>query len=489
VAIRAVNWLIGYEFFRTSPNLTDDFRLDFFKSLLSHGRHILRNLEIHETPAGKLTANHYLSNLIGLLFLGAYLPEFKEAKQWLQFSKQELEHELFKQVYPDGVNFEASVSYHRLVTEIFLSSLIVPLKPGCEFSPAYSKQIEKMLEFILAITKPDGTIPTIGDNDNGRLFRLKIWEDKEREWVDHRYLLAIGAVLFGREDFALAAGDQWEEAIWLLGDKALTFKKILEAKTPPPVQVISRSFPHGGIYIMRQDDVYMAIDAGPVGQNGNGGHAHNDIFSFELYAFGQTWIVDPGMYVYTADYDSRYRYRSTAYHNTVVVGGQEQNDYSSRKPFSMSEQAEVKVIHWESLNEKDRLLAEHTGYNKQPSYAIHQREFVFDKQKLAFIINDHLICKKTIPSMEVYLHFAPGLVVKTSANDSGLQIYSEQTGMCLKVKWLADAVKCFEISSKEYAFGYGTKTYGKFARIIAHNVNLSLHLSFSQMPANNSEEI
>lgn len=218
VAIRAVNWLWGYYFFKDSTSLTDEFRLVFFKNLLAHGRHIINNLEWSET----LTSNHYLSNIVGLVYLGILLPEFKEAERWREFGLQELEKEMFKQVYPDGVDFEASVSYHRLVAELLISAVLLARHNGHTFSRPFMERLEKMLEFTMYVTKPDGTVPLIGDNDNGRLHRLKVWGEPEREWVDHRYLLAIGAVLFERDEFAQAAGDQWEEAMWVFDSNVIS---------------------------------------------------------------------------------------------------------------------------------------------------------------------------------------------------------------------------------------------------------------------------
>ena len=89
---------------------------------------------------------------------------------------------------------------------------------------------------------------------------------------------------FDRDDFAQAAGDQWEEAIWFLGEDALIYRQNVENKRLPPLQLESRSFPDAGWYIMRHEDMYMFIIAGQNGQNGFGGHAHNDKLSFELYA-------------------------------------------------------------------------------------------------------------------------------------------------------------------------------------------------------------
>jgi len=64
-----------------------------------------------------------------------------------------------------------------------------------------------------------------------------------------------------------------------------------------------------------------------LGQNGNGGHAHNDQLSIELNIDGVDVIRDPGTYVYTPFPELRNRFRSTAVHFTPAVGSLEQNKW------------------------------------------------------------------------------------------------------------------------------------------------------------------
>jgi uncharacterized heparinase superfamily protein len=407
VAIRAVNWLWGYHFFAESPAMSDKFRLDFYKSMLLHGRHIWRNLE----NQGDFTGNHYLSNLVGLVYLGILCPVFKEAEQWRTFGLQGLEREMFKQVYADGVNFEASTSYHRLVLEMFLSATILAQINDYRFSTAYMERLEKMVEFVMYLTKPDGTSPLIGDNDNGRLHRLKVWNPPEREWVDFRYLLAIGAVLFLRLDFAQAAGDQWEEAIWLLGESALTFKQQLDAKQSSPLVLSSKAFPDAGLYILRYGDHHLVVDAGPNGQNGNGGHAHNDVLSFELYACGQTWFCDAGTFVYTADYDARNSFRSTSYHNTIKVDHAEQLPFAKHVLWSLKTDTSPQVTCWAITDTDLRFEAVHNAYARLEDPVIHQRRISFDIAKSTWQIDDLLTCDGR-HSFELYLHCMPEVVVR-----------------------------------------------------------------------------
>lgn len=218
VAIRAVNWIWGYYFFCDSPTLTPDFKIKFLKSLFLHGRHINNNLEF-----GRTRGNHYLSDIVGLVYLGIFFQGTKDGKNWLDKGLSALKEEMEVQVYPDGVDSEGSISYHRLVTELFLSATLLPLKNGITFPEWYMNRLEKMIEFERCYTKPDGTAPQIGDNDDGRLHILSNYGNWNRR--DHRYLLSIGAVLFQRGDFKHDAGEFHEEAFWLLGEEGLNTSK------------------------------------------------------------------------------------------------------------------------------------------------------------------------------------------------------------------------------------------------------------------------
>jgi hypothetical protein len=381
VAIRAVNWLWGYHFFIDSPRLTDEFIFKFFKSLLSHGRHIVLNLENSGIPN-----NHYLSNLVGLLFLGILMPQFNESEKWLSLSMRELDSEIRKQIRDDGVDFEASTSYHRLVTELLVSAAILAKQNGQIFSHEFYDRLEKMIEFLMHVTRPDGTSPVLGDIDNGRLQRLQVWEDAGREWVDFRNLLAIGAVLFNRTDFASMAGDQWEEAFWLLGRATGSFLR--EKESWPKVARGSHAFPSSGIYVLRANGAYMIVHAGPPGQKKIGGHAHNDALSFEVVASDQTWIIDPGTYVYTSKQEARNRFRSTSYHATAMVDGQEINRIPKAKMFEISDDAEYLTEKWLTCDEFDYLRINHSGYKRLPEPVIHRREFFFDKIRILWLVWD-----------------------------------------------------------------------------------------------------
>jgi hypothetical protein len=415
VAIRLVNWIWGYHFFENSPSFTSNAKNIFFKSVYVHARFVYNNPE-----TGPPTSNHYLSNLVGLIYAGISFPGFKESQKWLKFALLNLEKEIQKQVYPDGVDYEASIPYHRLVLEMLLSSMLLCKMNGISWSRESLERIERMLEFTMHYTKPNGLAPQIGDNDSGRLHVLS--EATRNDINDHRYLLAIGAVVFNRADFAQAAGNFHEEAYWLLGLEGLKKYQELLATSKAPLVLKSHSFPHGGIYIMRNRDCFLAVDAGKNGQGGNGGHAHNDVFSFVLDAFEEELLSDPGTGVYTGDYKLRNLLRSTSSHTILMVDNQEINPFEERLLFQLKDIALPKVLQWRTTLDYDLLEGEHSGYKRLADPVVHRRRIYFNK-KLSFVeLEDTLLCKK---EHTVGMHFiTPKKELKVfNPNRKALTIY------------------------------------------------------------------
>jgi len=383
VAIRACNWIAGLHYFKESSELTDAFLLQLLKSLYQHGRHIRSNLEY----SPHLTSNHYLSNITGLAYLGIMFPEFKHAKEWKSFAIQELQKEMEKQVYPDGCVFEASAYYHRLSLELFFFPTLLAVinddafdqnnyKIVTEniFGQPYAERLYKMFEAVLYLLKPNGRMPQIGDNDNGQLHKFGY-----RDIQDMRHLLTFGAIFFKESKFKIKEFGFCEEALWIFGEEGKEAWDDLPESSLTEVQ--SRSFPDAGWHVLRDKKYYMLIACGPNGQNGNGGHAHNDKLSFELQVEGEDVLVDPGTYVYTPKPEWRNRFRSTAYHNTVTIDHEEQNRIikGNRHLFSLTNDTKTLVKKWQTSKKCDHFIGEHTGYTRLKSPVIHRREIKFYK--------------------------------------------------------------------------------------------------------------
>lgn len=179
----------------------DEFFFDLFAALVEHGRHIAVNLDVW---GGDLRSNHHLADVLGLLYLGLCLPESGQAAAWRTRALDAVVREIDSQVLADGVDFQSSVPYHRLVTEMFLSAAGLCRHHAVPLPPAFWRRLSKMLDFAMACTKPNGLAPQVGEADDGRLHVLSRCGAADPR--DHRHLPAVGAMLLGREDWWAAAG-------------------------------------------------------------------------------------------------------------------------------------------------------------------------------------------------------------------------------------------------------------------------------------------
>jgi uncharacterized heparinase superfamily protein len=394
VALRAVNWVAAIGTLEAWRSLREPLRSDVARSLQTHGRHIAANLE--GTPY--LRSNHYLANILGLLVLGASLSGDPQAGRWFSRARRAFETEIKSQVHDDGVSFEASLSYHALALEMFLVAKMTADRAGEPFSPAYDRRLERMLEASRALRHPDGRLPQIGDNDSGRVLPAGF---ERKPTLDH--LLWVGAATLRRE--RPLPGRPHEEVAWTLGLAA--WQRLAQEPGAPSAQ--RSDFPAAGYYVLRGAGAHVVVRCGDVGQNGNGGHAHNDLLSFEL-SHGVPLVVDSGTYVYTSDPAARTLFRATAAHNTIAVAGAEINPLATTALFRLKQVARPEVQLWEETPERVRLRASHDGYRRVSPPVVHRRTYSLDRMADELVIVDELL-GEGVQRAESFIHLVPDAVV------------------------------------------------------------------------------
>jgi hypothetical protein len=372
VALRACNWLVSWELIKNSISVTKEFKTEFSQSLYDHGQYLRRYLEW----GVERSSNHYLSNLIGLLYLGLVLGQ----DEWVGFSTRELETEMFHQVHEDGFDFETSTAYHRLVTEIFFYSahaLKKSAKSKKHFSAAFHARLQKMFSIFSMITSDGGHMPLIGDNDSGRVFSLLARHD-----VDVRYLSAFGAIFFKSEELKREGWEPTSESVWLFGFPGhQTFKSM---KGISWGSVESKTAQSSGLVSLRNPGV-LVVSAQSQGLNGLGNHTHNDKLSFTFSIGEEEFFIDAGTLTYTADPEARNLFRSTRLHNTVCVDGHEQNRFDETNLFRLKDDAHV---HVEKENAGQELVASHSGYQRLVDPVVHRRRI--RRQDKSWLIEDIL---------------------------------------------------------------------------------------------------
>ncbi len=379
VALRAIGWIWGFHLLARSLACgTIGFRSRFLRSLFLHGEFVAANVEVDD-----VNGNHYLVDGVGLVFLGLFFRQTRQGARWLEVGKRIVLGEILTQVHDDGVGIEQSIAYHRLVLEAFLTAGLLLRLHGEPVPPPFWDRLARMTEFVLAYTKPDGRVPLIGDADDGRIQKLGL-----QPVTDHRYLLSTGAVLFERGDFKRGGGRFWEESFWLLGPAALPSYEKLATPAAAPT---SRAFPAGGFYVLRSEAAHLIVDCGEVGLRGLGGHGHNDVLGFELYLQGLNVVTDCGAYLYTASWEWRNRFRSTASHNTVQVDGEELNRLVHPDDlWRLRYDAVPTAVLWRPGAEWDYLRAGHRGYERLPSPVTHTRAILLHRRAPLVVVHDRL---------------------------------------------------------------------------------------------------
>jgi hypothetical protein len=378
VALRAINLLAAFQLFRDAPELDETTLQMLLLTFDEHGAHIRRNLEFSYIA----TSNHYLSDVVGLFWLGACLPELRASRVWREWGLREMLREMDKQILADGADCEASTGYHRFVTELFLYSFILARQNRIEIEERYWQKLRAMLEYMRAYLRPDGRAPLIGDADGAQVLPLV-----QRAADDHLFVLAVGASLFDEARFKVL-DEAPEELLWLLGGQGVeNYRKLRRADEPT-----SEAFTHAGTYLMREGDLYLLFNASGAGLGGRGSHGHNDALSIEVSACGASLIADPGSYVYSSDLRARHLFRSTAYHSTVEVDDEEQNTTDEQTPFVIGDEARPRVLRWHADAERDHnvVVAEHTGYLRLREPVTHRRAVVFVKRGRYWLVEDTL---------------------------------------------------------------------------------------------------
>ncbi|EPY03061.1 heparinase II/III family protein [Magnetospirillum fulvum] len=368
VAIRAANLLVGWDLFRAQGVVFGPaFDADLAAAALAHGRFVFRFLEWHET----YRANHYLADLCGLAFIAAYLPKAEESKSWLGYAADELDAEILRQFTADGGCFEASIAYHRLSAEMAVYTAALLAGRGRPLSAEAQGRLAAALRFAAATTLPSGLMIQIGDTDSGRFFKAAPLCDPGSDGPVERVLgpaelFAAGRGLFEHHPpapvppqagfatiltAALAGGTRFAETappLPVLSDRPIFASpagQVVRIVPPDPTALEGLeplAFTEFGLYLWRGPRALIAVRCGPIGQNGRGGHAHNDQLAVEIEIDGVAWARDPGSYVFGSDLLARDRYRSALAHFVPRQGEAEPAEMLA--PFRLEDRAQAEAI-------------------------------------------------------------------------------------------------------------------------------------------------
>jgi Heparinase II/III N-terminus/Heparinase II/III-like protein len=359
---RVQNWIFAYYYFIgqcETQLITPEFYMKFLGSLYTQVSYLCEHL----TPA----RNHRTIELYAIFMAAVIFPEFKDAERWLEFSKRELASNLQNDLLEDGVQCELSTDYHMLVLRNYLGIMNLARLNRIAMPAEMDTLIKKALEFALYIHKPDGMIPSLSDGDS-------------------RNFLSV-----------------LKQGYELYGDERLLYATTQGRQGQAPRER-SKLFNPSGYTVLRSgwgtkenftDERFLIFDCGPLGA---GNHGHLDVLNFEMAAYGQSLIVDPGRYTYneppqdSPETNWRKLFRGTSYHNTVQVDGLEQTPYLFHKTrFKIRGPAPEHTL--QSFITDARFDYLHGIARSHQYEASHERKIVFACSEY-FIISDSLEAKE-----------------------------------------------------------------------------------------------
>lgn len=262
MALHIPNVLIALELFGDA--VEDAFRQKVYCELYSQYVYLAGHQEKH------LLANHYFEDLKALIIASYLFKDDKKLKEYLKAFKKQCE----EQVLADGVHYELSLMYHKLILEDLMRIGMLaklPDFPKCEWLVPL---IKKMTNACYSLEKGMGRTPLFND-----------------------------------------AGDNVAktcERLCLAAEKQFDIK---------PEQ--KDSFEDSGYYKLYDGNRALIFDAGKIGVDYQPAHGHCDCLSFELSLDGKPLFINSGTYEYQGDL--RKYFRTTRAHNTVEINGNEQS--------------------------------------------------------------------------------------------------------------------------------------------------------------------
>ena len=306
-------------------------------------------------------------------------PILRDTDRFADYCAETLKVQVADQVLPDGVQYELTPHYHRVVINNLLNAARWLRALGRDLDSQTLEVLGKMIHYSQQTTVPDGSKQVaFNDSDPGSV---------------------------GNYASALAS---------------LGLQRLLS----PPERLGPEVFPYAGVAFLRQrqdvGDLYLAFDAGPYGRS----HQHEDKLGFWLFAYGRSFLVDPGRHLYDWSARSYLPYlRSTAAHSAIRVDGQDQHSrgkrstWVARKPLDLA---------WTQTKGEIRATGLYDlGYGPKNDIAVtHRRQIVFVDERYWVVFDvvegegEHLL--------ESRFQFAPGslqvegMTVQTQFPDANL---------------------------------------------------------------------
>jgi uncharacterized heparinase superfamily protein len=359
-SLRLMNWCaVFWGRFREPLEGDGDFLRSLWPSVVRQAEWLARHLETH------LLGNHYFENGSALAFVGSCF-KGERASAWFEKGYRILVEQIPEQVLPDGMHFELSPMYQCRV--IYVLAMLAA-SGNSQLIELVTEPLLRMGKALDCLCHPDGQIALLNDS----AFGIYNAPDELRSFSDGLPGVTVHAEPDKGGCFALS---------------------------------------DAGYYGWRDGEGnYIVCDFGRIGPDYVPGHAHADIFSFELSLRGHRVIVDTGVYDYEASETRRYC-RSTAAHNTVEVTGEDQCEMWGA--FRVARRGYPHDVRWQPKESGFSLSGWHDGYRRLSGRPLHSRRIRWDA-KGTLDVTDRISASRSVRAVS-RLHLHPSCSVESIAS-------------------------------------------------------------------------
>jgi len=306
--------------------------------------------------------NHTIAESVGLIFGGAVFQHAPEGRRWLQRGVDLLEQELYHQILDDGGPAEQSLNYHRFVVDLYFSAIDFLEKNGLHDCKRLKARVETAEAFLSAFSTKEDSLHSWGDSDDGRAvapgcFPHRLGSDKKQDRL--------------------------------------------------------RTFPFFGSTVIKDGNLGLIFNHGPLGMAPLYNHGHADALSLVVTKNGRDMLVDPGTFRYNIAGKYRVYFRGTRAHNTICIDGQEQAVQETN--FIWSSPYKSRLIDCSEKDNEIFLTACHNGYTRLKDPVQHARSIEY-KPGAGLIITDTFQGSGS-HAYELNFHLHPDATILEKEND------------------------------------------------------------------------
>lgn len=383
IAIRAMACTFALYGLWSSPATTPQRVASLVVLLAGSAERIAGNIAYARAQMG----NHAPSEAAALYTVGTCFPELRQAARWRRLAVAVLDAEAREFNSPDGSYTQHSMNYHRLMLHDYLWCLRLAECGGPPLAGLTRDRLEASYRFIHQLQDPaTGRVPNYGPNDGALILPLD-----GCDYLDYRPVTATMHYLFHRA--RLHEPGPWDETLlWLFGPEAMDSPVHPE---PHP----AASFPDGGYYTLRGGESWAMLRCHSYRSRPN----QADMLHLDLWWRGANVLRDSGTYTYFDPQTQWNRYFvSTSAHNTVEVGGEDQMVKGPR--FQWNSLVESRLLGRERRDGVELWQAEHYGYRRLASRAVHRRCVARIGEGLWLVVDDVLGAGGE--SARLFWHFA-----------------------------------------------------------------------------------